>query len=333
VADWIGRLANHDIRRCLQLTREIVISPYIHVTELLAAKIGHTTVSVNPDDVKMAIIRGKYDIYDPTIQSFIQNLFNLIPEFETTPLLPIRILQFLESAWEAHKEDDGRYVVINEITEYFQAMNIDLRATRACLGSMLARGLILSYDPTATNIANAIKVEIAPTGRQHLQWALRDWVYLEAMAETTPLYDHAAAEKIRGAIAGDLAHLRRIAISTFLNYLLQEDASFCIVPKHIIYKPQETIRANLEQQVVALSSVSAVAQTSRYHRSMGKISTWKKENGYGFIKQANGAADAFINIGDVVGTKPEFLNEGANVEYDIVQQERGPRAMNVVVLK
>jgi cold shock CspA family protein len=333
VADWVGRLANHDIRRCLQLTREIIISPHIHVSELLAAKLEHTTISVNSEDIKMAIVRGKYDIYDPTIQSFIQNLFNLIPEFETSPLLPSRILQFLEAAWEGHKDNDGRYVLVNEICEYFQSANIDARAARACLGSMLARGLILSYDPTATDIAKVTRVEIAPSGRQHLHWSLRDWVYIEAMAEITPLYDHAAAEAIKLSIAEDLPHLRRQALSTFLNYVLQEDAMFCTIPKHDIYKPQETIRTTLQQQVVALGSISAVAQTTRYRRLIGTTKGWKRDKGFGFIRQANGGDDAWVHISEILGNNPEFVSDGTTVEYDVIDEAPRPRATRVVILE
>ena len=165
VAEWIGRLANHDIRRCLQFTRETVASPHIHVADLVAANIAKTSMTVNPDDVKMAMIRGKYDIYFQTVQAFVQNLYNLIPEYETTPLLGLSVLQFLESAYAGNEDNDGRYVLIDEIVEYFQAMNVDPRATRACLDAMLTRGLCLSDDPTTQGIKDTVKVEIAPSGR------------------------------------------------------------------------------------------------------------------------------------------------------------------------
>jgi hypothetical protein len=71
VADWIGRLANQDIRRCLQLTREIISSPHLKVDDLLEAYVAKSAMPVGQDDVKLAIIRGKYDIYPASNNSFV----------------------------------------------------------------------------------------------------------------------------------------------------------------------------------------------------------------------------------------------------------------------
>jgi hypothetical protein len=38
-------------------------------------------------------------------------------------------------------------------------------------------------------LPGAPKLQISPSGRQHPAWAQRDWVYLESMAEVTPLLD------------------------------------------------------------------------------------------------------------------------------------------------
>lgn len=332
VADWIGRLANHDIRRCLQFTREIIASPHVKAHELLAAYTVKTSMTVNPDDVKMAMIRGKYDIYNHTVHSFVQNLYTFVPEFETTPLLPVRILQFLEAAWYSNRDNDGRYVLVTEIVAYFQEMNIDSRATLTCLDAMLKRGLCLSYDPTADGIHGTVKVEIAPSGQQHLAWALRDWVYIESMAEVTPMYDSESCERIRAFLKDGAAHLRRSAIATFVDYLLQEDKHFCMIPKHEIYKPQETIRTVLGQQSGQISSQSRITLSGRYHRLFGRVTGWRRDKAFGFIKQNSGGDDAFLNIAEILNKDGDVVADGANVEYETVKNEKGLRAVNVVLL-
>jgi hypothetical protein len=93
----------------------------------------------------------------------------------------------MDSAFQGNADNDGRYVLIDEIVEYFQAMNIDPLATKASLDAMLKRGLCLSYDPTTEGIKATVKVEIAPSGMQHLAWAQRDWVYLESMSVVDPI--------------------------------------------------------------------------------------------------------------------------------------------------
>ena len=66
-------------------------------------------------------------------------------------------------------------------------MNLDDRNVLLWLDAMLKTGLLLNYDPTVQDIAGASQVEISPSGRQHLFWALGNYEYLGAMAETTPL--------------------------------------------------------------------------------------------------------------------------------------------------
>jgi cold shock CspA family protein len=289
-------------------------------------------MAVNPEDVKQAMIRGRYDIYVPTVQSFVQNLYSLIPEHETTPLLAIRILHFLNDTWVANKDNDARYVPVSEILEHFQAMNVEERATSACLEQMIQRGLCLGYDPTATNVVDATKVEISPSGRQHAHWAVRDWVYLESMAEVTPLYDTNAVEIIRNGTKNPSPHLRREIIGTFINYVLQEDSHYCVVPKHAMYAGQAEIRSALEQQVKSLSTLAAISQSTRYQRRIGKVISWKPA-GFGFIRETGLDKDIYIHINDVLDDTIEDVPEGTHVEYDVVDQVKGLKAVNVVVLQ
>jgi cold shock CspA family protein len=168
---------------------------------------------------------------------------------------------------------------------------------------------------------------------QHLAWAQRDLAYLESMAEITPMYNTEACDRIRANLQAGQPHLRRSAISTFVLYLIEEDKHFCVIPKHPVYKEQDRIRSTLVEQIESLSSKAFLSSTTRYHRLFGCVKAWKKEKGFGFIRQGNGDKDAFLHIRDVLNAKDAVVPEGASVEYEVLTGPQGPRAVSVIILQ
>ncbi|AFM43442.1 cold shock protein [Desulfosporosinus acidiphilus SJ4] len=63
---------------------------------------------------------------------------------------------------------------------------------------------------------------------------------------------------------------------------------------------------------------------------LGKVKWFNKQKGYGFIEQENGQ-DVFVHFQSVVGEGFRTLEEGQNVEFDIVHGPRGEQASNVMV--
>ena len=61
----------------------------------------------------------------------------------------------------------------------------------------------------------------------------------------------------------------------------------------------------------------------------GKVKWFSAEKGYGFIEREDGG-DVFVHFSALPDTG-EFrtLDEGQNVEFDIVDGEKGPQAANV----
>jgi len=59
----------------------------------------------------------------------------------------------------------------------------------------------------------------------------------------------------------------------------------------------------------------------------GKVDFFHDTGGYGFIETADADDDVFFHMEDVSG--PD-LEEGQDIEFDIEQAEKGPRATNVV---
>jgi cold shock CspA family protein/energy-coupling factor transporter ATP-binding protein EcfA2 len=333
VAYWIGSLVNHDIRQALRLTREIMSSPHLRVNELAGAALTHTDTSIDPEHAKLAIIRGKYDIYPSGQHAFVQNVYELNTTFITTPLLGLRILQSLADTYHQHAEGLARYVDITDITEFFSAMNVEPRVTLVWLGELLESGLVWSYDPRYKEIREVVRVEISPSGQQHLDWGLEDWVYMESMMEATNLLDRSACNDIRRLMISDLAVRRRRAIRTFLAYLIEEDSRYCYVPDHSQFAGQIRLKNKLENQIAALAMPARVSGSRRYGRPYGQVAMWDNERQFGFIAPDGGqGVQVYVHVRDIEDENVNELPRGAKVEYDLTMAEKGPRALRVAII-
>ncbi|MFQ6041629.1 MAG: cold shock domain-containing protein [Candidatus Poribacteria bacterium] len=60
----------------------------------------------------------------------------------------------------------------------------------------------------------------------------------------------------------------------------------------------------------------------------GSVKWFNERKGYGFISQEEGD-DVFVHYSAIEGTGFRTLQEGQEVEFDIVDGPRGPQAANV----
>jgi len=63
----------------------------------------------------------------------------------------------------------------------------------------------------------------------------------------------------------------------------------------------------------------------------GTVKWFNAEKGYGFI-EVEGGDDVFVHYSAIQGEGFKTLDEGQQVEFDIVSGSRGPQAENVVKL-
>lgn len=63
----------------------------------------------------------------------------------------------------------------------------------------------------------------------------------------------------------------------------------------------------------------------------GTVKWFNATKGYGFISTENGE-DVFVHYSAIQGDGFKTLEEGQEVEFEIVQGEKGPQATNVVKL-
>jgi len=63
-------------------------------------------------------------------------------------------------------------------------------------------------------------------------------------------------------------------------------------------------------------------------RITGKVKWFNNAKGYGFIGQ-EGGADVFVHYSAIQGDGYKTLQEGDEVEFEVVQGQKGPQAENV----
>ena len=61
----------------------------------------------------------------------------------------------------------------------------------------------------------------------------------------------------------------------------------------------------------------------------GKVKWFNAEKGYGFI-QREGGKDLFVHFSGIKSEGFKTLEEGWNVEFDVIQGDRGEQSTNVV---
>lgn len=254
VSKWIGNFANYDIRRCLELTRDLISSPHLRIEDFLKLYVSDNSQgeeeAIKPYKIKNALIKRIYHSYPVNNHKYIQNLIYLDGNVNTTPLLALRILQILVDRKNDSREDN--YILVDQIMDYFNAMGIDRNITYKHLDFLLKKGLIFSYDPTVINIENSKKVELSASGFEHYFWGINDNDYLFTMLEVTPITDQDFYSYLEQNYY-QWGEKNQISLD-FLNHLTAEDDLYCHIPDHVAYKGQRVINKRIDWRKTILSN-------------------------------------------------------------------------------
>jgi CspA family cold shock protein len=65
-------------------------------------------------------------------------------------------------------------------------------------------------------------------------------------------------------------------------------------------------------------------------RTRGTVKWFNDSKGFGFITPENGTKDCFVHHSAIQATGFRTLAEGDVVEFDILDEPKGPKAQNVV---
>ena len=61
----------------------------------------------------------------------------------------------------------------------------------------------------------------------------------------------------------------------------------------------------------------------------GTVKWFSDEKGYGFITPEDGSKDLFVHHSGIAGEGFKSLTEGAKVEFEATEGQKGPQATNV----
>jgi len=61
----------------------------------------------------------------------------------------------------------------------------------------------------------------------------------------------------------------------------------------------------------------------------GRVKWFSAEKGFGFIEREDGS-DVFVHFSAINMEGYKTLEEGTNVEFEVVEGEKGPQAVNVI---
>jgi CspA family cold shock protein len=64
----------------------------------------------------------------------------------------------------------------------------------------------------------------------------------------------------------------------------------------------------------------------------GTVKWFNDAKGYGFITPDEGGKDLFVHFSAIQGSGFKSLTEGAKVEYEATQGDKGPQASNVTLV-
>lgn len=61
----------------------------------------------------------------------------------------------------------------------------------------------------------------------------------------------------------------------------------------------------------------------------GRVKRFDEKKGYGFIQQDTGGPDVFVHYSDVAGDGFRTLSPGDEVEFELIEGDKGLKAINV----
>ena len=64
----------------------------------------------------------------------------------------------------------------------------------------------------------------------------------------------------------------------------------------------------------------------------GTVKWFNDSKGYGFITPDEGSKDLFVHFSNIAGDGFKSLPEGARVEFEAAEGQKGPEARNVVTV-
>ncbi len=194
--EWIGMLANFDLREVLRICRTIILSPVLTREDVFVSFLSSGQSSpLTRSQLMRILIRPNHVHFKSYSRHFVQDIIDSHLDENYAPLLPAMLLAYLDdkrSRDQASKEEVLGFLQATEVSrEFEQYLRIPEQHTRKAINELLKAGMIGTYAPNITDIkTSACRIKINPRGELHLRW-LSEWPYLKEMALIHPICDRA----------------------------------------------------------------------------------------------------------------------------------------------
>lgn len=332
----VGEFANYNIRRTLLLAKRVLTSSEIKIDDLIKSYISNKPISTDFNKFMDALIKGDYEFFKESSDSpEILNIFTVDNKVKQSPLLKVRILKLLKSIDKIDSKIDERHLAVDSIVSYFDGLGCSEMSVYTVLKYMLQNQLVEAYDNTITDIGAEQKLAITHRGRVHLKLATSNSAFFYQMALVTPIRNEDAADRIKSIYRSNDNFFSKIKAirSIFLEYLVQEDKTYCSRPEgEQSYENQtELLEDLLKFSNRKLDSLSELSEThgllySHNFKAEGviaKIKWFDPKRHYGFVDVPELGESAFLHEERLVESGLSYLVEGEQIYCDIARATKG----------
>lgn len=248
VTGKIGRLANFEIRRMLNLAEKVITSPSLSSDDLFKAYLLGNKHKIRSDKIDKALILESHNYYHQHNNDYIFNIFQINKQHIHSPLLFLRILLLLEGIDNKAKGDvAASHHSLYQIQNFFELMSVDANTITTYINHLYFHRLIESFDVSRDYIYEIDRVRITPAGKVHIDLALRNKMYLSNMAIRTEVRNYNIANELRILESLKTRESYSQIISKFIDYCLTEDKTFIHVPQEQSYFHQQILSEDLKK--------------------------------------------------------------------------------------
>ena len=323
----ISWLANNNLKKSLELTQNIIVSPFFSIEDHVKAFIAYGSdhpIRLNHRAFMQALLQGQYNAFLQEHNSFVLNVFAISPYFPTTPLLNLGILKLLiDRAGE--EAGVGSYISIEQITQYFVAMGISETALDHSLIVLLGYRLIEPYDASDDSVAASQRVAISHSGRMHFEMATTNSIFVGDMLFATPLRSTKVVDSLRAIRIEKMAAPQwQNAQRLFANYCFEQDAIYSNIPNDSIFEGQRQLRSDFKARWIEQrqpQTNEATSDPTGFSQREVVVKWFSVDRGYGFA-EANLDTDVFFHRDILAQSGIKSVAAGDVLTCDIA---RGPK--------
>jgi energy-coupling factor transporter ATP-binding protein EcfA2 len=252
VTALIGRLCNHDIRRCLELAGSMLASPWLGVDQLLRLFVAKGELTPRRTDLLSALVLQKGSIFDEDRHNFLINVFARPAGTVSSPFMALYLLRYLINIDERAANTPDRFVKVSDLWTVFSALNVPRETFRRFIDRLFGRLLIESYDPSEKVLSDETRIRISPAGMAHYRLVFSDQVYLSQLALVTYVESEAVALTIKEECQRERVGWKKIA-RIILTELRAEDERLIKVETAGVFAWIGSVRADIDALLARVS--------------------------------------------------------------------------------